>query len=101
MTTAPFRKRNWMAGEQEWKARIPFHSTVFFLSLESCKCVVYSKINKSRMKKKKKTPVPFKFSLLFSSPKISERSSRTTNSRERTRLYFLPPASRESPPHAK
>ena len=54
MTTAPFRKRNWMAGEQEWKARIPFHSTVFFLSLESCKCVVYSKINKSRMKKKKK-----------------------------------------------
>lgn len=54
MTRAPFRKRNWMAGEQEWKVRIPFHSTVFFLSLESCKCVVYSKINKSRMKKKKK-----------------------------------------------
>ena len=49
----------------------------------------------------KKTPVPFKFSLLFSFPKISERSSRTTNSRERTRLYFLPPASREPPPRAK
>lgn len=29
MTTAPFRKRNWTAGEQEWKVRIPFHSTVF------------------------------------------------------------------------
>lgn len=97
MTTAPFRKRNWTAGEQEWKVKIPFHSSLF-LSLESCKCVFYSKINKSRMKK---NPAPFKFSLLFSFPKVSERSSRTTNSRERTRMYFLPPTSREPPPRAK
>lgn len=96
MTMPASRKGNWVAGTKS--GRETSSSLYSLLSFESCKCVIYSKINKSRMKK---TPVPFKFGLLFSIPKIPERSTRTTNSSERTRLYFLPPSFRQPPPHAK
>lgn len=50
MTTAASRRRNWMAREQEWKGDFLF-TLQSFLSFESCKYVIYSKINKSRMEK--------------------------------------------------
>lgn len=49
-TKAAFGKGNWVSGDQEWKEDFLF-ILPSFSSFESCTCVIYSKINKRRMKK--------------------------------------------------
>jgi hypothetical protein len=81
---------NWVVREQACKGDFPFTP---FHHFESCKCIIYSKINNAECR----TSCAFQFQFIILLPKFP-RSTGTTNSRPgSSRPFLFPPLSQTAP----